>query len=120
MKNLIFISIIVGVTFISCSKDEQKAKLQSQEVQVHAPYDTTAIDSFSNGAISVDVAEQIRMSSKQYQDSLQQIAKQLEDEKKLKEEVDKEKKKLADEERKKADAEKKASNKSTTENTTHQ
>lgn len=111
---------MVGVTFISCSKEEQNAKLQSPEVQVHAPYDTTAIDSFSNGAISVDVAERIRMSSKKYQDSLQQIAKQLEDEKKLKEEVDKEKKKLADEERKKADAEKKASNKPTTENTTHQ
>jgi hypothetical protein len=44
-----------------------------QDLKIH--YDTTAVDSFSNGAVSVDIARKIRMSSPQYLDSVKQAKK---------------------------------------------
>lgn len=105
MKNLSFAAIIFSAVVISCSKKEPADFYPADSPK--ANYDTTAIDSFSNGAISVDVARQIRMSSKQYQDSLKEALKIQEQEKKLKEELEKENKKKADEEKKKTDEEKK-------------
>lgn len=68
-----------------------------EESYVEMKYDTTAIDSFSNGAISVDIAAKIRRSSVAYQDSIRkaQIAadiakKELED-KKIAADLEKEK-----------------------------
>lgn len=101
MKNIF--SIIFAAFFLfSCSKKENIA-VNSKEANIHAPYDTAAIDSFSNGAISVDIAQKIRMSSIAYQDSLKSVLKQQAEEKKIKEDLEKEKKKLNDEEKKKKD-----------------
>ncbi|MCS3867537.1 putative Holliday junction resolvase-like endonuclease [Chryseobacterium ginsenosidimutans] len=65
------------------------------------------MDSFSDGATSVDIVEQIRMSSQKYQDSVKEALKLQEQEKKLKEELEKENKKKAEDEKKKTDEEKK-------------
>lgn len=105
MKNLLSAVFIFGVLFTACSKKESPGFGAEQAMKVH--YDTTAIDSFSNGAVSVDIARKIRMSSPQYLDSVKQAKKRLEEEKKLREEVEKENKKKLEEEKKKADAEKK-------------
>lgn len=105
MKNLLFAAIIFSTLVISCSKKEPADFYPTDSAK--ASYDTTAIDSFSNGAISVDIAKQIRMSSKQYQDSVKEALKLQEQEKKLKEELEKENKKKADDEKKNADEEKK-------------
>jgi hypothetical protein len=100
MKNLSFAAIIFSAVVMSCSKKEPADFYPADSPK--ASYDTTAIDSFSNGAISVDVARQIRMSSKQYQDSVKEALKLQEQEKKLKEELEKENKKKAEEEKKKS------------------
>lgn len=94
--------------FLACSKKEEPmAATETNESR--ATYDTTAIDSFSPGAISVDVAQQIRMSSKQYQDSLREVIRLQEEEKKINEALEKEEKKKQEEDKKKAEQEKKAS-----------
>ena len=64
-------------------------------------YDTTAVDSFSTGAVSVDIARKIRMSSPQYLDSVKQARKLQEEENKLKAELEKETKAKQEEEKKK-------------------
>lgn len=79
---------ILLVLMISCSKKTPAAAIAGAEQYVHADYDTTAIDSFSAGAISVDVAQRIRMSSQRYQDSLQHV-REKEMEQKLKQEQEK-------------------------------
>lgn len=114
MKSLVYILMIFSFLMIGCSKKDTKMDTHSTEAAVHAPYDTTAIDSFSSGAISVDVARQIRMSSQQYQDSLRQVLKQQEEEKKMKEEIEKERKKK-DESTKTQESEKKNINNSSSE-----
>ncbi len=94
---------------ISCGKEDQKNQHSESVVSSVPPYDTMAIDSFSAGATSVDVARKIRISSLQYQDSLKQVQKKLEEEKLLtKLKVEKEKaeketrdKKIKDEENRK-------------------
>lgn len=95
------------IILFSCGKDEvQTAPVEKKIVTV--PYDTTAVDSFSVGATSVDVARRIKISSLKYQDSLKKTALKLEEEKllnKAKEEKEKAENKLA-EEKKKLDAEK--------------
>ncbi|WP_234109437.1 MULTISPECIES: hypothetical protein [Chryseobacterium] len=105
MKNLLFFTLFL--LFFSCGKNHSEhAVIVNQESAV-PPYDTIAKDSFSAGAVSVDVAKRIRMSSQKYQDSLKENKRKLEEEKlanKLKEEQDKADKKL-NEERKKADEE---------------
>lgn len=75
MKEYRVILMISAGIILSCSK-EKPAPLEAKYVEPH--YDTTAIDSFSAGAISVDVANQIRRSSAAYQDSLKQAAAEIE------------------------------------------
>jgi Skp family chaperone for outer membrane proteins len=105
MKNLLFLAFIFTTLVLSCSKKEP-ADLYPED-SAKANYDTVAIDSFSNGATSVDIVRQIRMSSQKYQDSVKEALKLQQEEKKLKEELEKENKKKAEEEKKKADEEKK-------------
>ncbi|MDR2237408.1 MAG: hypothetical protein LBE92_14905 [Chryseobacterium sp.] len=105
MKNFSAALFILLLLITACSKKETPGFGAEQEIKVH--YDTTAIDSFSNGATSVDIVRQIRMSSQKYQDSLVQAKKLQDEEKKLKAELEKENKKKLEEEKKKADAEKK-------------
>lgn len=98
MKNVFFVGFVLFVVMISCSKREPTPENNVQELKPH--YDTTAIDSFSDGAISVDVARQIRMSSQKYQDSLKEVLKLQEEEKRIQEELEKENKKKAEQEKK--------------------
>ena len=95
---------------ISCGKENQKNQHSDPVVSAIPPYDTVAVDSFSAGATSVDVARQIRISSLQYQDSLKQIQQKLEEEKllnKVNEEKDKADKKSEDEQKKQEEPKKK-------------
>jgi hypothetical protein len=101
MKNLFFIAIIFSIFFISCSKREPIHVEADQDMKMH--YDTTAIDSFSTGATSVDIVRQIRMSSQKYQDSLKEALKLEKEEKRIKEELEKENKKKLEEEKKKVE-----------------
>lgn len=106
MKNLLPAIFIFTILFEACSKKESPGFEAEQDIKVR--YDTTAIDSFSTGAVTVDIARKIRMSSPRYLDSVKQAQKALEEEKKLKAELEKENKKKAEEEKKKEDAEKKS------------
>lgn len=105
MKNLLFLAFIFSGFILSCSKKEPADLYPTESAK--ASYDTTAVDSFSNGATSVDIVRQIRMSSQKYQDSVKEAVRLQEQEKKLKEELEKENKKKAEEDKKKADEEKK-------------
>lgn len=90
MKKTLFLAlfIAIGLTIFACSK-EQTSEQESAEKYEPLSYDTTAIDSFSQGAISVNVAEQIRKSSLSYQDSVKKVKIQQEQDRKAKEEADK-------------------------------
>ncbi|MCJ7933917.1 MAG: hypothetical protein MUW56_09835 [Chryseobacterium sp.] len=105
MKNLLSAAFVSAVLFTACSKKESAGFDAEQQAKIQ--YDTVAIDSFSTGAVSVDIARKIRMSSPQYLDSVKQAKKLQEEEKKLKEELDKEKQKKLEDEKKKTEAEKK-------------
>lgn len=105
MKNLSFAACIVSALLCSCSKKEPADLYPADYAK--ANYDTAAIDSFSNGATSVDIERQIRMSSQKYRDSAKEAFRLQQQEKKLKDELDKENTKKTEEEKKKADAEKK-------------
>lgn len=105
MKNLLSAIFIFTLLFTACSKKESSGFGAEQDVKIH--YDTVAVDSFSNGAVTVDIARKIKMSSPQYLDSIKQAKKALEEEKKIKAELEKENKKKEEEDKKKADAEKK-------------
>lgn len=107
MKNLFFLFITVTGIVFSCSKKEP-ADLYPTE-SLRANYDTAAVDSFSNGATSIDIVRQIRMSSQKYQDSLKEAIKLQEQERKIKQELEKENKKKTEEEKRKADEDKKRS-----------
>lgn len=98
MKNVFFSLFISLISTVACSKKEPQDLYPADSPK--ANYDTMAIDSFSAGAISVDVAEQIRKSSQKYQDSLKEALKIQEQEKKIKEELEQENKKKAEEEKK--------------------
>lgn len=98
MKNLFFVAAFFSILFTSCSKREPVQSDTDQDVKVQ--YDTTAIDSFSKGAISVDIARKIRMSSQKYQDSLKEALKLQKEEKRIKDELEKENKKKQEEEKK--------------------
>ncbi|HMU06481.1 MAG TPA: hypothetical protein PKC37_01135 [Kaistella sp.] len=104
MKNLILLNILFFL--FSCGKNTQDDVVISSKESAIPPYDTIAKDSFSAGAISVDIARQIRMSSQQYQDSIKEVRKKMEEERILKEEKDKTDKKLAEEKKITEDAEK--------------
>lgn len=105
MKNLLAAIFIFTILFTACSKKESPGFGAEQEVRIR--YDTTAIDSFSTGAVSVDIARKIRMSSPQYVDSVKQAKKLQDEENKLKAELEKENKAKQEEEKKKSEAEKK-------------
>ena len=107
---------------ISCGKENQKKQQLETTVSTAPPYDTVAIDSFSAGATSVDVARQIRISSLQYQDSLKQIRQKLEEEKllnKMNEEKEKSEKKLTEEKKKVEESKKKSAEVPATESVTN-
>ena len=115
MKNPIF--FVLFTVLFSCGKDEVQIVPAEKEIAT-VPYDTTAIDSFSVGATSVDVARQIKISSLKYQDSLKKIAVKVEEDRllnKAQEEKEKLDKKL-DEEKKKQEKAKKEKQNSHTEN----
>lgn len=97
MKNVICAGVILSLFTVACSKREPVIDT-TQELKLK--YDTTAIDSFSPGAISVDVARQIRMSSQKYQDSLKEVLKLQQEEKRITLELEKENKKKAEAEKK--------------------
>lgn len=105
MKNLLTAIVILSMLLTACSKKEASGFSAEQDIKVH--YDTTAVDSFSTGAITVDIARKIKMSSPQYIDSVKQAKKAQDEEKKLKAELDKENKAKLEEEKKKTEAEKK-------------
>ena len=90
MKNVFVFSLLLLI--ISCGQKETDKEVLVQENSAIAPYDTTAIDSFSTGATSANIALQIKISSRQYQDSLKDVLKKIEAEKLLKkEELEKDK-----------------------------
>lgn len=97
MKNVIFVALTLSVLTIACSKREPVSD-NAQELK--QKYDTTAIDSFSPGATSVDIARKIRMSSQKFQDSLKEALKLQQEEKRIKDELEKENKKKAEDEKK--------------------
>ena len=82
MKNFCFFFLLIII--VSCSK-KQPNPVDSESVYVEKKYDTVAIDSFSDGAVSQDIAQKIRMSSVKYQDSLKQVLLLQQEEKKKKE-----------------------------------
>ncbi|SDI49569.1 hypothetical protein SAMN05421846_108159 [Chryseobacterium taeanense] len=90
MKNLFFVFFVFTIAAVSCSKKEPQDFYPEENPK--ANYDTTAVDSFSSGATSVDVVRQIRMSSKKYRDSLKEVLKLQEQEKKIQQELEKENK----------------------------
>lgn len=105
MKNLLAAIFTFIILFTACSKKESPGFGAEQEVKIS--YDTTAVDSFSTGAVSVDIARKIRMSSSQYIDSVKQAKKLQDEENKIKAELEKENKAKQEEEKKKAETEKK-------------
>jgi len=97
MKNVVFPLLIILASGIACSKKE----VAPAETEMPVPhYDTTAVDSFSPGATSVDIANEIRISSQKYQDSLKEVLKLQQEETRIKEELEKENKKKAEAEKK--------------------
>ena len=86
MKNCL---AVLSLLFIfSCSKNTVDQSLITEENSAILLYDTIAIDSFSAGATSVDVARKIRMSSLKFQDSLMQVKLKNAEEQLLKKEKD--------------------------------
>ena len=113
MKNTIF--FVLFTVLFSCGKDAVQIVPAEKEIAT-VPYDTTAIDSFSVGATSVDVARQIKISSLKYQDSLKKIAVKVEEDRllnKAQEEKEKLDKKLAEEKKKQEKAKKEKQNSQT-------
>ena len=98
MKNAIFTGFAFIFSVVSCARKEPVDLYPADSPQ--AQYDTAAVDSFSNGAVSVDIARQIRMSSKTYQDSVKEALRLQQEEKKLREELEKENKNKVEEEKK--------------------
>ena len=113
MKNPIF--FVLFTVLFSCGKDAVQIVPAEKEIAT-VPYDTTAIDSFSVGATSVDVARQIKISSLKYQDSLKKIAVKVGEDRllnKAQEEKEKLDKKLAEEKKKQEKAKKEKQNSQT-------
>jgi len=109
MKIIGWIFPVVMIMLIGCSKKNKNIS-NTDDVYVEKPYDTIAIDSFSSGAISVNVAERIRMSSQKYRDSVKRVLLKQEEERRQKEEKDrleKAAKEALEKEQKKAEEQKK-------------
>lgn len=104
---------MVFLVFTACSKEPEAVTPEAETVTAKAPYDTTAVDSFSAGAATRNIAQQIRRSSKTYQDSLRKIVLADMDQRRLqKENREKEEavKKLQEERRKAETLKKKTEN----------
>ena len=86
MKNCLAVLSLLFI--LSCSKNTVDQSLITEENSAILPYDTIAIDSFSAGATSVDVARKIKMSSQKFQDSLMQVKLKNAEEQLLKKEKD--------------------------------
>lgn len=117
MKSIITLSFFL--LLVSCGKKADKTHVAVQGSSAVPPYDTVAVDSFSVGATSVDVARRIKISSLKYQDSIRKIQTKLKEEKllnKIKEEKEKLDKKSGDEKKKAEDAKKKQVEVHSTEN----
>lgn len=87
MKSTLIILFLIFL-MTGCTQKYQEPDYPVAEEKL----DTIPVDSFSNGAISVDVARKIRMSSLAYQDSLKKAkdaAAKMEQEKKQQAEVKK-------------------------------
>lgn len=97
MKNLLLFLLLY---LMSCGKDTPQNQFLEPIASEALNYDTIAIDSFSPGATSVDVAAEIRRASRLYQDSIQK-AKDLKAQTELLEKA-----KKTEEAEKKSDAEK--------------
>ena len=66
--------LILGLSLLmGCRKKIPKQSFAVEENSEITFYDTVAVDSFSEGAITLDIARKIRRSSLGYQDSLKQI-----------------------------------------------
>lgn len=98
MKKVLAAGCIIMVFIIACSKREPANTGEVLAIQPH--YDTTAIDSFSAGATTVDIVRQIRMSSQKYQDSVKEAIKLEQEEKRITTELEKENKQKLEEEKK--------------------
>ncbi|QDP85368.1 hypothetical protein FNJ88_07250 [Chryseobacterium sp. SNU WT5] len=99
--------LLVLIFFSSCGKENVAQSLAFEENNSVPPYDTVAIDSFSQGATSIDIARKIEMSSFKFQDSLKQVKLKIEEEQLLKKEKDEKAsaEKKAEEIKKRTDAE---------------
>lgn len=82
MKNTSIILLVL--LLFSCGKENAKQQVIAEENTSKPPYDTVAIDSFSPGATTVDIARRIKISSIKYQDSLKQLKLKTEEEQLLK------------------------------------
>lgn len=106
MKKFVFLLSLMVLS--SCQKKVDQPEEVEEEMHTKAPYDTAAVDSFSSGATTVNIARQIKMSSQRYQDSLKTVRKKMEEERTLKQAQEKAEKEKAEaksaEEKKKADA----------------
>ncbi|MEC5158705.1 hypothetical protein [Chryseobacterium sp. MP_3.2] len=104
----LFSFFLLLLMIISCGNDPSEEPVKLEEKSAMLMYDTVAIDSFSQGATSVDVARKIRISSQLYQDSLNAVQKKQKDELQLKKEGEEKVKseKLLAEKKKKEEAEK--------------
>ena len=98
MKKVLASACIIYISLIACSKQEPVIVNDTQTIQPQ--YDTTAIDSFSAGATTVDIVRQIRMSSEKYQDSLKEAIQLEKEEERITQELEKENKKKLEEEKK--------------------
>lgn len=78
------IAAVLLLFLISCGKNKIEQQPSAKENSAIPPYDTVAVDSFSQGATSIDIARKIKMSSAKYQDSLQKIKIKIEEEQLLK------------------------------------
>lgn len=104
MKRVLLLGILLSLVF--CGKKEARKEFAVQSGSTAAHYDTVAVDSFSTGATSENIARKIRISSKMYQDSLKAIQEKMIAEKVLKNEAAEKEKAAAKQEevQKKAEA----------------
>jgi hypothetical protein len=82
MKNLVALFLLIFL--FSCGKNTSDTNDLVEKESFVLPYDTVAIDSFSAGATSIDVAREIKMSSLKFQDSLKQVKLKMAEEQLLK------------------------------------
>ncbi|MBW8362569.1 MAG: hypothetical protein K0M56_10345 [Kaistella sp.] len=115
-----YLFLFVCLIVFSCGKNNKTETSSFNQEKTVIQYDTVAVDSFSAGAVSVDIAQKIRASSQKYEDSLLQIHQKEEADKLQKELSTKEKetKKLAEEKEKAEETKSKEKNSATAETKT--